>query len=128
MIGARLLSSCSIPATGMGAFGASLASEATCIRGLQLYLVNQQSLSYAFATGTWNPETEAALSSRFPNPRAYPGGPCTMLTLLGVQPSGVPPRSGMNFPRIDSVSPGAIAIAGAAIIGLLVIVMKGRGV
>jgi hypothetical protein len=33
----------------------------------------------------------------------------------------------MNFPRIDSVSPGAIAIAGAAIIGLLVIVMKGRG-
>jgi hypothetical protein len=103
------------------------ATETTCIRALQIYLVNQGKLSYASTTGQWNAETEAALAGRFPNPRAYPGGPCAMLAMFGLRPeSGEPVRAGINLPGIGSVSPGALAIAGIAILGLLVVAMKGR--
>jgi len=98
------------------------ASTDTCLRGLQLFLAQGGQLPYASATGLWNPETEVSLSSRFPNPRAYPGGPCAMLALLGLKPEQAPVHAGFAFPSLSAggVSPGALAAVGiVALIAIL---------
>lgn len=104
--------------TPAGSSSASSGVADTCLRSLQLYLVETQGLPYPSATGQWNQATERALAFRFPNPRAYPGGPCAMLTLLNISPNQplAPSRAGMNFGLPSDISPVAVGLVAAVVL------------
>jgi hypothetical protein len=95
----------------------------TCLRAIQFYYLNRQQLAYSAVTGAWNPETEAILAARFPNPKAYTGGPCAILAMLGIRPDA-PAATGPGIAQ--QVPGGMLTIAAVGVAALAAIIYATR--
>lgn len=94
----------------------------TCLRAIQLYYTKRQELPYSAVTGKWNKETEVALSSRFPSPKDYAGGPCAMLTMLTIRPDA----PSMTSAGIAQQIPGGMMTVAAVGVAALAAIIYAR--